>query len=134
MSDDDFEDLSPLVFAVTTATLVLATLIVFARLYTRVFIVRHVTWDDHFMQLAWLFAFAISFVIDYGTKRGLGRRDVDIRPGDWYSLRRCEYVFSVLYVGAPCLGPAGKRALTGGTESGSHGDQNIHPNILLASV
>ncbi|KAK8120595.1 hypothetical protein PG999_004715 [Apiospora kogelbergensis] len=93
----DIEDRGPSVFAVTTATLVLASIFVFARLYTRLFIVRHITWDDWFMVAAWLFAFAIGFTIDYGTYKGLGKRDTDIDDGNWNSLRRCEYVFSVLY-------------------------------------
>ncbi|KAK8014640.1 hypothetical protein PG990_007936 [Apiospora arundinis] len=93
----DIEDRGPSVFAVTTATLGLASVFVFARLYTRLFIVRHITWDDWFMILAWLFAFAIGFTIDYGTYKGLGQRDTYIADGDWNSLRRCEYVFSVLY-------------------------------------
>ncbi|KAK8017947.1 fucose permease [Apiospora marii] len=93
----DIEDRGPSVFAVTTATLALASVFVFARLYTRCFIVRHITWDDWFMILAWLFAFAIGFTIDYGTYKGLGKLDQNVALGDWDSLRRCEYVFSVLY-------------------------------------
>ncbi|KAK8069481.1 hypothetical protein PG994_006097 [Apiospora phragmitis] len=93
----DIEDRGPSVFAVTTATLVLASVFVFARLYTRCLIVHHITWDDWFMILAWLFAFAIGFTIDYGTYKGLGKQDIYIADGDWDSLRRCEYVFSVIY-------------------------------------
>ncbi|KAK7991924.1 hypothetical protein PG996_013063 [Apiospora saccharicola] len=93
----DISDRGPSVFAVTTATLALASVFVFARLYTRCFIVRHITWDDWFMIVAWLFAFAIGFTIDYGTYKGLGRLDRYVTEGDWNSLRRCEYVFSVLY-------------------------------------
>ncbi|KAK8116192.1 hypothetical protein PG984_012694 [Apiospora sp. TS-2023a] len=93
----DISDRGPSVFAVTTATLALASVFVFARLYTRCFIVRHITWDDWFMILAWLFAFAIGFTIDYGTYKGLGQLDRDVAKDDWNSLRRCEYVFSVLY-------------------------------------
>ncbi|KAK8084764.1 hypothetical protein PG997_006035 [Apiospora hydei] len=93
----DIEDRGPSVFAVTTATLALASVFVFARLYTRCFIVRHITWDDWFVVLAWLFAFAIGFTIDYGAYKGLGKRDSYIAEGNWDSLRRCEYVFSVLY-------------------------------------
>ncbi|KAI1879182.1 hypothetical protein JX265_002136 [Neoarthrinium moseri] len=90
-------DRGPSVFAVTTATLVLASVFVAARLYTRLAIVRQITWDDWFIMLAWALAFAVSFTIDYGTRNGLGRHDKDIPSADWNVLRRCEYVFSVLY-------------------------------------
>lgn len=46
-------------------------------------------------------AFGLSFSIDYGTAKGLGRRDVDI-PLDWLpSLRCAEYAFTILYVASP---------------------------------
>lgn len=93
-----FEDRGPSVFAVTTATLVLASVFVAARLYTRLAIVRQVTYDDWFIILAWFLAFGVSFTIDLSTRRGLGRHDSDIGADNWNALRRCEYVFSVLYV------------------------------------
>lgn len=94
----NFEDRGPSVFAVTTATLVLASVFVTARLYTRLAIVRQVTCDDWFIILAWLLAFGVSLTIDLGTSYGLGRHDINISANDWNALRRCEYVFSVLYV------------------------------------
>jgi len=43
-------------------------------------------------------AFGLSFSIDYGTSKGLGRHDVDI-PDSWLPvLHRSEYVFTILYV------------------------------------
>src|SRR5689334_6045563 len=93
-----FPDRGPAVMAVATATLVLASVLVAARLYTRRFIVRNVSWDDKIMVLAWLIAFGLSFSIDFAVKQGLGRHDVDIDPGNWGALRRSEYVFSILYV------------------------------------
>ncbi|KAJ6437936.1 Major facilitator superfamily domain, general substrate transporter [Purpureocillium lavendulum] len=39
-------DRGPVVFAVTTATLVLASILVGARIICRYFVVRNVTWDD----------------------------------------------------------------------------------------
>lgn len=92
----------PTVFAVTTATLVLATVFVAARLVSRVFIVRNVTWDDKIMLLAWVIAVFLSFTIDLGAMRGLGMHDVDVSPEHWPTLRRCEYVFSILYVSFCC--------------------------------
>jgi fucose permease len=93
----DFPDRGPVVFAVTTGTLVLATVFVTARLACRTFIVRQVTWDDYFMIIAWLFAFGLSFAIDYGTTKGLGRHDANIEAQNWDALRRSEYTFTVLY-------------------------------------
>lgn len=50
------------------------------------------------MILAWTIAFGLSFAIDYGTSKGLGRRDADI-PDSWLpGLRRSEYAFTIFYV------------------------------------
>ncbi|KAK3359040.1 major facilitator superfamily domain-containing protein [Lasiosphaeria hispida] len=92
-----FQNRGPAVFAVTTATLVLASVFVAARLVSRVGIVRRVTWDDYIIFLAWLFAFALCLSIDIGTNKGLGRHDRDIEIADKPALRMCEYVFSILY-------------------------------------
>ncbi|SPO06622.1 related to L-fucose permease [Cephalotrichum gorgonifer] len=92
-----FEDRGPAVFAVTTATLVLATTFVAMRMVCRKFIVRNISWDDWIIMLAWVIAFGLSFTINYGTRMGLGRHDRDIVNDDWPALQRCQYVFSVLY-------------------------------------
>ncbi len=91
-------DRGPAVFAVTTATLVVASVFVAARIISRWFIVKNVTWDDWVMMLAWLIAFFLSFTIDLGTYNGLGRHDENISGDELGTLRRCEYVFSILYV------------------------------------
>ncbi|KAI1336543.1 major facilitator superfamily domain-containing protein [Xylariaceae sp. FL0016] len=99
-STDDkshFPDRGPTVFAITTSTLVLATVFVATRLGCRIGIVRNVSWDDYFIVTAWLLALALSFTIDLGARNGLGRHDENIPDGDWDTLRRCEYAFSVLY-------------------------------------
>ena len=94
---DGFPDRGPSVFAVTTGTLTLCSVFVAARVYCRSFIVRRLSWDDYFIVLAWFLAFGLSFTINYGTRKGLGRHDADILDGDRGALRRCEYVFSILY-------------------------------------
>lgn len=91
----------PAVFAVTTATLVLASVFVGACIVCRHFIVRNLSWDDKVMVLAWLIAFFLSFTIDLGTVNGLGKYDADISADDLSTLRHCEYVFSILYVSCP---------------------------------
>ncbi|GJN76185.1 MFS transporter [Purpureocillium lilacinum] len=96
-SDGHVPNRGPAVFAVTTATLVLASIFVGARIVCRYFIVRNVSWDDRVMILAWLIAFFLSFTIDYGVTKGLGKYDQDIPEDDWSTLRHCEYVFSILY-------------------------------------
>ncbi|KAI1428562.1 fucose permease [Xylaria sp. FL1777] len=93
----EYPDRGPVVFAVTTGTLVLATVFVAARLACRRFIVRQVSWDDYFIVIAWFFAFGLSFAIDYSATKGLGRHDADIPASDWDPLRRSEYAFTVLY-------------------------------------
>lgn len=93
-----FPDRGPAVLGVTTATLVLCSVFVAARMVCRAGIVRRISWDDYLIVVAWFLAFGLSFTIDYGTSKGLGRHDVDIAEGDRGSLRRSEYVFSILYV------------------------------------
>lgn len=99
--EDGFPDRGPAVFAVTTATLVLASVFVASRMISRIGIVKHFTYDDYFMVVAWLLAFFLSFTINLGTSRGLGRHDANIEPDNRVGLRTCEYVFSILYVSAP---------------------------------
>ncbi|KAK5634600.1 hypothetical protein RRF57_010313 [Xylaria bambusicola] len=96
-SAHDFPDRGPIVFAVTTGTLVLASVFVGARLACRKFIVRQVSWDDYFIVIAWFLAFGLSFAIDYGATNGLGRHDVDIPANSRGPLLRSEYAFTVLY-------------------------------------
>ncbi|PMD44761.1 MFS general substrate transporter [Hyaloscypha variabilis F] len=85
------------VFVVTTATFVLASCFVAARLVSRFAILRSRTADDWFMIVAWFIAFGLSFAIDYGATKGLGRHDVDI-PTSWLpALRKSEYAFTILY-------------------------------------
>jgi fucose permease len=91
------QDRGPAVFAVTTATLALASVFVAGRMFSRIRIVRHVSPDDYIIVLAWLIAFFLSFTIDMGATRGLGRHDADITAEERPGLRRCEYVFSILY-------------------------------------
>ena len=97
-ADRHVPDRGPAVFAVTTVTLVLASIFVFARIVCRYFIVKNFTWGDAVMLLAWLIAFFLSFTVALGTFSGLGKYDIDIDQGDLPRLRRCEYVFSILYV------------------------------------
>ncbi|KAL2071825.1 hypothetical protein VTL71DRAFT_13060 [Oculimacula yallundae] len=85
------------VFVVTTITFVLASFFVIARLISRFGVLKHKTADDWVMILAWLLAFGLSFSIDFGTAKGLGRHDVDI-PESWIGpLRGSEYAFTILY-------------------------------------
>ncbi|KAK4039164.1 hypothetical protein C8A01DRAFT_47302 [Parachaetomium inaequale] len=97
LDTDGTPDRGPAVFAVTTATLALATLFVAGRIVSRVGIVRRTGWDDYVMVLAWLLAAGLSLSIDLGAKHGLGQLDEDIEPAELAALRRWEYVFSVLY-------------------------------------
>ncbi|KAJ6789406.1 hypothetical protein PWT90_03636 [Aphanocladium album] len=87
----------PAVFAVTISTLAIASVFVFARMVCRFLIVKKVTWGDNFMMLAWLLAFFLSFTVALGTFSGLGKYDQDIDSHFLPRLRRCEYVFSILY-------------------------------------
>lgn len=88
----------PAVFAVCTATLVLASVLLGARVYCRWFIVKNVSRDDKVIVFAWLISFFLTFTINLGVVNGLGKYDVDIALEQLPTLRRCEYVFSILYV------------------------------------
>ncbi|KAI9734046.1 MAG: hypothetical protein M1818_006984 [Claussenomyces sp. TS43310] len=93
----NFPNRGPLAFIVTTTTLAIASIFVLARLISRLAILRHVTCDDFFILAGWLVAVGLSCLIDYGTRNGLGRYDVNILDGWMPALRRCEYAFAVMY-------------------------------------
>ncbi|KAI2463637.1 MFS general substrate transporter [Annulohypoxylon bovei var. microspora] len=97
MPSSNFPNRGPTIIAVTSWTLALTSVVVAARLFCRSRIVRRVTWDDYFIIVAWCIAFGLTFSIDIGASRGLGRHDNDVPDQDWVTLRNCEYVFSVLY-------------------------------------
>ncbi|GAB7342180.1 hypothetical protein MBLNU457_g0434t1 [Dothideomycetes sp. NU457] len=85
------------VFAVTIAFFACATLFVFFRLLSRIWIVRKVMLDDWFILLAWILTFGLCFSICYGTTVGLGRHEVDV-PAHWQKLlRESQYAFAILY-------------------------------------
>lgn len=100
----DCPDRGPAVFAVTTVTLVMATLFVVARMVTRLCIVRRWAIDDFVMTLAWLFAVTLSLTINVGVNYGLGRHDRNINPAKVHGLKMCEYLFSIFYVRLISLG------------------------------
>ncbi|KAJ6436576.1 ferric-chelate reductase [Purpureocillium lavendulum] len=95
--DKTIPDRGPAVLAVTTATLALASILVGVRIISRHFVIRKVTWDDKVMVVAWLIAFFLSFTINLGVANGLGKPDKYISHDEWITIRRCEYVFSILY-------------------------------------
>ena len=99
MSNDIvYPDRGPTVLSATVTTLCIATVFVGARIVSRLGIVKHTTWDDYTIILAWVIALGTSFAISYGTGVGLGKMDEDIEPGWVGALKRCEYAFSILYV------------------------------------
>jgi len=56
---DGVPDRRQSVLVVCTATLVIATLFITARLVSRVVIVRRVTWDDYCIVLGWVSSFEV---------------------------------------------------------------------------
>ncbi|ROV89623.1 hypothetical protein VSDG_08046 [Cytospora chrysosperma] len=97
VSTSGVPDRGPAVFAVTTATLVVGTFFLIARLICRATIVKRVGWDDYFIILAWFLTAGLSITIDISTNKGLGKHDESIDERDRIPLRKTEYVFSVLY-------------------------------------
>lgn len=120
-------------FAVTTATLVVGTFFLIARLICRTTIVKRVSWDDYFIILAWFLIAGLSITIDIGTNKGLGRHDASIDERDRLPLRKTEYVFSVLYVRPSSFRSDVSEANTS-SESSLDGAEDQYANLLPALV
>ena len=101
MSSNNIPDRGPVVSAVSLILIVIATVFVVARFYTRAIIVRSIKQDDWWILGAWVCAVGFSASICAGANRGLGRHQADITESDSVILRRYEYSFSILY--NPCL-------------------------------
>ena len=56
----------PVVLTITLAFLVVSTVFVVLRLISRIGVVKKVTWDDHFIVLAWVLADLIPRVLVHG--------------------------------------------------------------------
>jgi hypothetical protein len=94
---NDFQGRAAPVLAVSVTLLALATVFVFMRMMSRAAIVKKVALDDYFMVIAWFIALGLTMSVILGTLNGLGRHAQDI-PSEWRStLKKCNYVFSVLY-------------------------------------
>jgi fucose permease len=94
---NDFQGRAAPVLAVSVALIVLATIFVFFRMVSRGAIVKKIALDDYFMMIAWCIAFGLTMSVIWGTRYGLGRHQQNIPP-EWRStLKKCNYVFSVLY-------------------------------------
>ncbi|CAD6503184.1 BgTH12-02852 [Blumeria graminis f. sp. triticale] len=85
------------VVIVTLTTIVLTTIFVFARLVSRLGILRTRTADDWFIILAWALALGLSISVIYGNSEELGQHEAH-EPTEWLPLlRRSEYAFTILY-------------------------------------
>ncbi|KAK4229656.1 major facilitator superfamily domain-containing protein [Podospora fimiseda] len=97
VGQNEFPNRGPVVLAVASATMGLATLFVVGRMVSRIGIVRRVGCDDYIMIFAWVIALCLTLSINLGTTQGLGRHDRDIDANRRAGLRMCEYIFSILY-------------------------------------
>ncbi|KEF56349.1 uncharacterized protein A1O9_07930 [Exophiala aquamarina CBS 119918] len=91
------QDRGPVTSAVTIVMIVIATLFVAGRFFTRIYLVRSIKQDDWWMLAAWVFAVGFSASICSAVHYGLGRHKVDIPDSSFSSLRKSEYAFSILY-------------------------------------
>lgn len=91
------QDRGPVTSAVTVVMIVIATVFVAARFFTRIYLVRSVKRDDWWILAAWIFAVGFSASICVAVSYGLGRHKVDIPDDSFSSLRKSEYAFSILY-------------------------------------
>ena len=85
------------VFISVTVTFILASIFVALRLTSRFAIVHYHGWDDICILLGWIFAFGMSFALDFGASRGLGLNQVDISPTRDMPLLVTEYVTVILF-------------------------------------
>ncbi|KAL2823211.1 hypothetical protein BDW59DRAFT_180784 [Aspergillus cavernicola] len=90
-------DQRPSVLAGTISTLIIATLFVAARMFTRLKLIKRLSWDDGLIFLAWVLAFGLSFSICYGTSKGIGLHFTNIPPEWLPQLGPSIYAFTVLY-------------------------------------
>lgn len=95
------ETRGPVTSGVTIALIVVATVFVAARFFTRGYIVRSIKQDDWWILAAWLCSVGFSVAICVGVSEGLGKHLHDIPEANKDNLRRAQYVFSILY--NPCL-------------------------------
>jgi fucose permease len=96
-SHDHFEGRSQVVFVVTIAVLLLATVFVSLRMVSRAVIVKKIAIDDYLIVVAWAIALGLSISICFGCRYGLGRHESDI-PQSWQStLLKSQYAFEVMY-------------------------------------
>lgn len=125
------ESRGPVTLAVSLTMVVLATIFVFFRFVTRIWIVRNVYLDDWFILAAWALAVGFSASICAGTAVGLGLHEVDTAAGDHAHLKKAEYAFSVLYNPALMVCAAPSVISRGqGLTCFCLDDQDFNPGIL----
>ncbi|RMZ87930.1 hypothetical protein DV736_g4840, partial [Chaetothyriales sp. CBS 134916] len=90
-------DRGPATSAVTIIFVVIATVFVAARFFTRGYLVRRITQDDWWMLAAWILSASFSVSIVVATHYGLGKHKDSIPDNSFASLRKAEYAVSVLY-------------------------------------
>lgn len=95
------ESRGPATFGVTLALIIVATVFVGARFFTRGYIVRSIKNDDWWILAAWICSVGFSIAICVAVSDGLGKHNTDIPYAEKDNLRRAQYTFSILY--NPCL-------------------------------
>jgi len=91
------QDRGPGTFAVSIIVVVIATVFVAARFFTRIWLVRSVKQDDWWILAALLLAIGFSASVCTGVHYGLGLHRSDIPAAHFPSLRKAQYAFAVLY-------------------------------------
>ncbi|KAK5946463.1 hypothetical protein PMZ80_000606 [Knufia obscura] len=91
----------PTTSGVTIALLVVATVFVAARFYSRGVLVKSIKQDDWWILAAWLCSVGFSAAICVGVSDGLGMHWADIVAPTRDDFRRAQYAYSILY--NPCL-------------------------------
>ncbi|KAI6785266.1 uncharacterized protein J7T54_006908 [Emericellopsis cladophorae] len=89
---DSYGGRGPTLNAVLWTETVVATMFVFARCYTRLFILHSAGWDDFFLVLTLLLLAAYSACISAGTAYGIGQKRADIDPADYVQAHMFEII------------------------------------------
>ena len=88
-------DRGPATSAVTLVMIIIATVFVAARFFTRIYLLKSVKQDDWWLLAAWVMAVGVSASICVGVHYGLGHHTKAVE--NHVALRKTEYVFSVFY-------------------------------------
>ncbi|KAJ4263102.1 hypothetical protein NW762_006720 [Fusarium torreyae] len=97
------ENEAPSILAATVLIISISTIVVLARLYVRVFIIRNTGWDDGFMVLCMALAWAGQGVIFGQLSHGAGRHIGDVDPDVYMIGMKLNFISQPIFLIAICV-------------------------------